>query len=205
MPLRTTRAGLKLIETAESFAPKVYYDTAHIASAGYGHALTTPTGQQIDADVFGRAKADQLAAEAMQRMFGAQQITLAQAETQLATDVASFESAVNKAVDAKTAQCEFDAMLSFTFNLGPGNFASSTLRKMYLAGQRTIGDISLSDLCRKSKAHAPVSSVAEAFTAWSNSGGAWTLGVFRRRVAEALVFGGHPVDEALKTAWAFHD
>lgn len=205
MPLRTSSAGLKLIETAESFSATPYPDTAQIMTGGYGHALTTPAGQQIKISVFGKAKADQLAAEAMQRIFGAQQITQAQGEAQLALDVASFEAAVNKVADAKSAQCEFDAMLSFTFNCGAANFATSTIRRLYLAGQRTIGDISLSDLCQKSKAKAAPTNMAEAFTAWSNSGGHWTLGIFRRRVAEALLFGGHPVDEAIKTAWAFHD
>lgn len=203
--MRVSGAGLKLIQTAESLSLKVYYCSAHIATVGWGHALTTPAGQPIDYDVFGRAKADQLAAEAMQRLFGSQTITREQADALLAQDCTTFETAVNKVADAATAQCEFDAMVSFCFNVGAGNFASSAIARLHRAGQRKVGDVSLSGLCAQSKAKADPSTMQIAFARWSNSNGAWTLGLYRRRLAELLVYGGHDVDTSITAAWGFHD
>jgi lysozyme len=203
--MRVSDAGLKLIQTAESLSLKPYYCTSHVATIGWGHALTTASGQQIDYDVFGRAKADALTADAMQRLFGRQTITKEEADTLLAKDCLTYENAVNKVIDDKTYQCEFDAMVSFCFNVGVGAFATSAIARLHKAGARKIGDVSLKGLCAQSKAKANPSTMQIAFARWSNSNGAWTLGLYRRRVAELLVYGGHDAEPAIKTAWAFHD
>lgn len=195
--------GLTLIESAEAFKSSVYYENAHVASVGFGYALTTATGQQIDYDVFGKAKADQLAAEAMQRMFGKQSITLDEASALLTKTVASYVAAVNKVADDKTYQCEFDAMVSMCYNIGIGGFGSSAVARLHAAGNRTVGTVSLSGLAAQAKAKASPTDIKLAFVRWSNANGVWSLGLYRRRLAEILVYGGQDAKTALATAWSY--
>lgn len=196
--------GLRLIQSAENFSATPYLDTAHIWTIADGHALTTPTGQVIDYDVFGQAKAKQLAAESMQRLFGAQSCTRAQADALLTTDLTSYVAAVNKVCDANTYQCEFDAMVSMCYNIGVGAFASSAVARLNKAGVRKVGTVSMSGLAAQAKAKADPSTIQIAFARWANSNGAFTLGLFRRRLAEIMVYGGMDAPTALKTAWSFN-
>jgi lysozyme len=203
--MQVSADGLSLIQTAESFQPKPYYENAHVATVGLGHALTTPTGQLIDYDVFGRAKADQLVVEAMQRLFGKQQITRQEAEALMTRDLATYVAAVNKVVDDKTFQCEFDAMVSFCYNVGVGNFATSAVARLHKAGTRAIGTLSLSGLCDQSKKKASPVNMQLAFARWSNVNGKWALGLYRRRLAEVMVYAGMDPKPSITTAWGFHD
>lgn len=201
--MQVSSEGLTVIQSAESFSPIVYYCSGHIATIGWGHALTTATGQIIDYDIFGKAKADQLAKEAMQRMFGKQTITREEADALLTHDLATYVAAVNKVADDKTFQCEFDAMVSMCFNVGVGAFAASAVARLHKAGNRKVGTLSMSGLAQQSKAKADPTNIQVAFARWSNANGKWTLGLFRRRLAEVMVYGGKAAKEALATAWAF--
>jgi GH24 family phage-related lysozyme (muramidase) len=196
--------GLKLIQSAENFSATPYLDTAHIWTIADGHALTTPTGQVIDADVFGSARAKQLAAESMQRLCGGQTCTRAQADSILTSDLTRFVAAVNSVCDANTYQCEFDAMVSMAYNVGVSAFTSSAVARLNKAGVRKVGTVSMSGLAAQAKAKADPTSIQIAFARWSNSNGAFTLGLFRRRLAEIMVFGGMDAATALKTAWSFN-
>lgn len=196
--------GLKLIQSAEKFSGTVYYENAHIATVGWGHALTTAAGQLIDYDVFGRPKADQLAKDAMQRMFGKQTITVAEADALLIKDLASYVAAVNKIADDKTYQCEFDAMVSMCFNIGVGGFGSSAVARLHKAGVRKVGELSMSALAAKAKAKADPTDIKIAFARWSNVNGSYSLGLFRRRLAEIMVYGGMKAEDAMKKAWSFN-
>jgi hypothetical protein len=44
-----------------------------------------------------------------------------------------------------------------------------------------------------------------AFARWSNVNGKWALGLYRRRLAEIMVYGGTDAKSAIATAWGFHD
>lgn len=63
-------------------------------------------------------------------------ITMAQAVAQFRLDIRRFEDVVNKVVAVPLAQHEFDALVSFTFNVGAGALAASTLLKYLNAGRR---------------------------------------------------------------------
>lgn len=209
--MRVSDAGLKLIQAWEGLGDgnpatvdlEPYICPAKVWTVGWGHALKTPTGQIIDVDVFGAARAKALAAESMQRKFGKGAITKAQALDLLREDVVFFERQVEKLVAGSAAQAEFDALVSFAYNCGVANLQSSTLLRMHKAGKRKVGDVSLSDLCQKSKLSTPIDNPAVAFVRWNKFNCKWALGLFRRRLSEALVYGGHNADEAVKVAQAF--
>lgn len=211
--MRISDDGIALIQAWEGLGDgnrstvllEPYICPAKVYTLGWGHALTTPTGQVIDVDVFGPAKAAQLAVQSMDRLFGKQAISKDEATALLHKDVQRYETAVTTATGDNAAQCEFDAMVAFCFNIGIGGFQSSAVLRLHNAGSRKIGDVSLKALCQSSKAKAAPVSEAIAFVRWSNSNGAWTLGLFRRRLSELLVYGGHDFHTAVTTAQAFHD
>jgi len=82
-------------------------------------------------------------------------------------------------------QCEFDAVTSFVFNLGRGNFQTSTLRGKLLEANR-LG-------------------AAREFRRWHYVGKEPLMGLLRRRIAEELMFlGGSPqsvLDIAERMTW----
>jgi GH24 family phage-related lysozyme (muramidase) len=205
--------GLKLIQAWEGIEDgnpatanlEPYICPAHVYTVGWGHALKTPTGQNIDTDAFGKAKAAQLASEAMNRLFGAQSITRAQASNLLAQDVAVFAAGVTRRIGERNAtQEQFDALVALAFNIGLGNFDVSAVKRLHLAGTRRIGDVSMSALAQASREHAPPINMPIAFVRWSNAKGKWMKGLFRRRLCEALVYGGHDLNVAINTAQSFN-
>ena len=97
-------------------------------------------------------------------------ITAARADELLRHDVASCEKVLN-ALNVNFKQCQFDALVSWIFNLGAGNFASSTLKK-YIVQRRKDEDIT------------------DQLVKWVNGGGRPLLGLKKRRVAEANLWLG---------------
>lgn len=95
-------------------------------------------------------------------------ITQGTAEDLLLHDVQSAEFHVNHLVNVPLTQHEFDALVDFTFNVGSGNFASSTLLK--LLNLRNYAAAALE------------------FVKWNKSGGMVVAGLLRRRIAETEVF-----------------
>ena len=112
--MRLSENGLKLIQAWEGIVDgdpstvnyEPYICPARVYTVGWGHALTTPSGQIIDVDVFGSVKARELARQAMQRQFGKQAITLDQCRDLLRNDVARFEKAVDKMVIGGATQAQ---------------------------------------------------------------------------------------------------
>lgn len=210
--MRLSENGLRLIQAWEGIEDgdpstvdlEPYICPAKVYTVGWGHALTTPTGAIIDVDVFGPARARTLAREAMQRRFGKQAINRAEAEALLREDVRRFEVAVERAIGAGNAtQAQFDALVSLCFNIGAGNFGSSSVKRFHVANNRRIGDISMSTLCRESKAGTIQGSMARAFVAWSKANKRWMLGLFRRRLSEVMIYAGHEATGAVRTSQGF--
>lgn len=54
-------------------------------------------------------------------------ITKEQSRELLKLDIKRFEDIVNKSIRVTLKQCEFDALVSFTFNVGEGAFSKSAL------------------------------------------------------------------------------
>ncbi|MGG7603560.1 lysozyme [Massilia sp. BKSP1R2A-1] len=91
-----------------------------------------------------------------------------QADVWLTEDLQDAEAAVNTLVKVPLAQQQFDALVSFTFNLGQGALAESTL--LILLNKRSF------------------KAAAEQFDRWVHSGGKKLAGLVRRRAAEKALF-----------------
>jgi lysozyme len=94
--------------------------------------------------------------------------TREQAEAMLHADIAWAEAFVNNIVTKILTQGEFDALVDFTFNLGSGNFQSSTLLKLVNEGD--------------------MEDAAKQFEQWDHAGGKVVAGLLRRRKAEEAEF-----------------
>jgi lysozyme len=97
-------------------------------------------------------------------------ITKQQAEEMLEEELIEYENYVKEAVKYQLDQCMFDALVSWTYNLGPSNLNSSTLLKVLNAGD--------------------YDGVPEQIKRWNKAGGKVLQGLVRRREAEALLFEG---------------
>lgn len=91
--------------------------------------------------------------------------TRAEAEQWLLRDLAPIEAYINTIPEVDT-QGKYDALCSFIFNLGTGNFKSSTLLK-------------------KIKAGAPTEEIQAQFRRWVYAGGKVLKGLVKRREWEA--------------------
>jgi lysozyme len=107
------------------------------------------------------------------RIFGrpvvlGESISMEQAEEQLTIDLQKFESAVRRLVKSPLKQNQFDALVSFTYNVGEGNLKSSTLLKLL-----NVGDYN---------------GAAAQFLRWDKQAGKPLPGLTKRRRAESLLF-----------------
>lgn len=211
--MRLSENGLKLIQAWEGIEDgdpstvnyEPYICPANVYTVGWGHALTTPSGQIIDRDVFGPSRARELARQAMQRKFGRQSITLSEAKDLLRQDVGRFERAVEKMLGSAlrtTTQAQFDAMVSFAFNCGETNFRGSSILRLHLAGLRAA-KIDRMALYRASINKAHPTTIPVAFVRWSNANGRWMLGLFRRRMSEAMIYAGMEASDAISVCQSF--
>tara|TARA_R110000803_G_scaffold149167_1_gene214626 strand:+ start:2254 stop:2697 length:444 start_codon:yes stop_codon:yes gene_type:complete len=97
-------------------------------------------------------------------------ISKSRAEELLLEDISEFEDHVMNNVKVPLNQNQFDAMVSWTFNLGGGNLKSSTLLKVLNGGD--------------------YEDVPNQIKRWNKANGKVLEGLIRRREAEALLFAG---------------
>lgn len=138
-------AGLQLLKRSEGFRATTYLDLNGFPTIGYGHRLhadeSFPTG-----------------------------ITEAQASAILNVDVQTAEHAVALLVKVPLTQGQFDALVDFTFNLGSGRLASSTLLKILNVGSYV--------------------DAGEQLLRWCFADGQENLGLKTRREAELVLWNG---------------
>jgi lysozyme len=145
MKKKTSETGKSLIKEFEGFRAKSYICPAGVWTVGYG--TTRINGNKV--------------AEGTQ-------LTTDEADIFLEQDLKVFEDAVNKNVDVELTQNQFDALVAFVYNVGIGNFQSSTLLKKLNGGD--------------------YESASEQFLRWDKAGGKKLAGLTRRRKAEQKLF-----------------
>lgn len=102
--MKTTEKGIELIKRFERFYAVPYYCPAGYLTVGYGHVLMK--GEKFEYP-----------------------ITEEQAEELLLKDIAIFEKAVMRLIISPLTEGMFDALVSFSYNLGSGALQRSTLRQ----------------------------------------------------------------------------
>lgn len=107
--MQISERGLKLIKEHEGLSLKRYICPAGKPTIGYGHLITPEDGNLA-------------------------LITPEKAEELLKSDLNACYSAISAMVATPLAQGQFDALVSFIFNLGAGKFQTSTLRKLINRG-----------------------------------------------------------------------
>lgn len=139
--MKTSDKGIDLIKKYEGFRAKAYKCPSDKWTIGYGHTLNVKSTDVIDK---------------------------AQAEYFLRQDVEFAEKEVNRH-NLNINQNQFDALVSFVFNLGVGNFARSTL-------------------LRKIKSNPDDPTIRKEFERWVYVGGKILTGLIKRRKEEANLY-----------------
>ena len=149
--MKVSKDGLNLIKEFEGIRLTAYKCPADVWTIGIGH--TSAAG----------------APEVKPGMT----ITVQEAYEILNNDLNQYEDAINKFVKVPLTQNQFDALVSFVYNVGVGAFQKSTLLKKLNAGQ--------------------YNAVPGELMKWTKAGGKELPGLVRRRRAEAALWRG--VDE----------
>ena len=134
--MKTSEEGKALIKKFEGCELEAYQCSANVWTIGYGHTAGVNEG-----DVCTQEDADRMLAE----------------------DLEEFEGYVREAVNVPLEQNEFDALIAWTYNLGPGSLQSSTMLKR-------INESNLDE-------------VPNEMRRWNKSGGQVLDGLVRRREA----------------------
>ncbi|MBH2615962.1 lysozyme [Serratia ureilytica] len=138
--------GMALIKRFEGLRLQAYQDSVGVWTIGYG--WTQPVaGRKVGAGMV---------------------INAATAERLLICGVAQFEQGVERLVAVTVTQGQFDALVSFAYNLGLRALENSTLLRRLNAGDR-LG-------------------AADQFGRWVNAGGVRLDGLVARRAAERALF-----------------
>lgn len=139
-----SEAGLNHIKNKEGLVTTAYQDPGGVWTIGYGH-----TGPDVTPG---------------------QTISEEEATRLLNQDTAWAQDAVRNNVKVPLTQGQFDALTSFTYNVGAGAFQNSTLLEKLNAGD--------------------YAGAQAEFGEWTSAGGTPLPGLINRRAEEAEMFGG---------------
>ena len=144
--MKINAAGLDLIKRWEGLRLTAYQDSGGVWTIGYGHT----------------AEAGPPAPKAGMK------ITEKEANDILTRDLGQYERAVTKAISVAPTSNQFAAMVSLCYNIGPTNFAkSSVVRRMNEGNSKAAAD---------------------AFLLWNKAGGKVLKGLTARREDEKKLF-----------------
>ena len=140
-PKHTSKTGIDLIKRWEGWRSKAYKCPANKWTIGYGHTKTARRGMVISQQEGHRL---------------------------LRQDLQIYENAVHNLVSVPVNQNQFDALVSFTYNVGRGALSQSTLLRKLTQGNYT--------------------EAADQFSRWVYGGGRKLPGLVSRRAAERQLF-----------------
>ena len=141
--METSSEGISLIQKFEGCELEAYQCSAGVWTIGYGHTKDVVEGMTI---------------------------TKEQAEQMLVDELHEYENYINEYVTVALSQNQFDALVSWVYNLGPANLKASTMLKVLNKGQ--------------------YEEVPAQMKRWNKAGGKVLEGLIRRREAEACLFKG---------------
>lgn len=145
-PCLSSNDGIKFIQGFEGYVPVMYRDAVGFWTIGYGHLMS-------DQDIID---------------YKGVTLTAASGTALFRKDLNRFDDGVNSKVTVPLLQTQFDAVVSFTFNVGLANFNRSTLlRKLNL------------------ELHAEV---PPEFLRWNRAKGKVLRGLTRRRLQESIIY-----------------
>ena len=142
--MKTGTKGLDLIKFFEGLELEAYRCAAGVWTIGYGHTKGVERGMKIDANT---------------------------ANEMLSEELTEYENYINSYVTVELNQDQFDAMVSWVYNLGGGNLKASTLLQVLNA--------------------ADYDGVPAQMMRWNKAGGRVLEGLTKRRQAEADLFSGN--------------
>ena len=148
MNKKTSAEGVALVKKFEGCELEAYQCSANVWTIGYGHTRGVKEGDNCSQD---------------------------DAESMLVEDLEEFEGYVNDIVQCPLEQNQFDALVAWTYNLGPTNLRESTL--LIRLNEENYND------------------VPTQIRRWNKAGGKVLDGLIRRREAEALLFLGQNWEE----------
>lgn len=123
MAMRVGQRGKNLFKEWEGLVTHEYLDSGGAPTIGIGHLLTRSERTSGKISIGGQA---------LDYRNG---FTEQQCWDLLDEDLAGSEAVVNDAVKVSLSQNQFDALVSFVFNVGDGAFRSSTLLRLLNQGQ----------------------------------------------------------------------
>ncbi len=141
--MKMSEAGLALLRECEGFRARAYRDPVGVWTIGYGDTLDVRPGMII---------------------------TPGEGEARLATRIPEFEAFVDGLVKVPLNQGQYDALVDFTYNLGPAALQGSTLLRKLNAGD--------------------YAGAAAEFSKWCHAGRETLPGLVTRRARERAMFEG---------------
>ena len=142
--MKTGTKGIELIKHFDGCELEAYHCAAGVPTIGYGHIKGVQMGDTI---------------------------TQEQAEEMLVEELNEYEGYINNMVTVELNQNQYDAMVSWVYNLGGGNLKASTLLRVLNQGE--------------------FDGVPAQIMRWNKAGGKVLEGLTRRRQAEADLFSGN--------------
>jgi len=139
--MRISQRGIALIQEFEGFRSRAYQDVVGVWTIGFGFTDHVKEGDTI---------------------------TKAQALARLSRELRTYEAGVHAACKIEPSQNEFDALVSFAWNVGVKAMQGSSVIKAHNRGDHPAA--------------------ARAFGLWNKAGGKVWPGLVRRRAAEAALY-----------------
>ena len=139
--MKVSQDCIDLVKFFEGFEAKAYLCPANVWTIGYGRTRNVREGDVVNEK---------------------------QAERDLLEELEEFGDQVSSTVKVSLEQSQFDALTSWTYNLGVGNLQSSTLLKKLNSGDKN--------------------SVPSEMLRWNKAAGKVLAGLTRRREAEAKLW-----------------
>ena len=165
--MKVSKAGEDLMHFFEGYRNKPYRCSAAIWTVGWGHAMYADQLNlpNIRKDNYtGLIRSDYKLKEEDNRVWSKDELV-----NLFKVDINTFERGVLRLSPALAShQSKFDAVVSFAYNAGLGNYQRSTIRMKVNRGDWE--------------------GAAEAFMSWTKAGGKEVAGLVKRRKAEVALF-----------------